>query len=73
MTEVFVDRLHTTGPAMTLNVAPVMAWLTEQGLEFNHDYNIGWDWDNDANLLPIINFEDRVDPQLITAFALRWG
>ena len=52
----------------------VNKWLLDYGLEFNHDYGVGWDWTTDeVNLTPVITFSAHVDPRIITAFALRWS
>ena len=81
MTEIVVNPRHNhnsniiSTSGYNVKFGPVNKWLTEHGLEFNHDYGVGWEWlnDDDLNFTPVITFSDHVDPRIITAFALRWS
>jgi hypothetical protein len=71
MTEVVISSRFGKGTHLT--VSEPIAWLLANGVEFNIGYGIGWDWDNDANLLPVFEFDSLVDPRVVTAFALRYS
>ena len=76
MRQITVNPRHnsnTSTSGYNVRFDAVNKWLINQGLEFNRDYGVGWDWDDDVNLMPIINFNESVDPRIITAFALKWS
>ena len=72
MTEIVVNPRHNNG-INHINIDTIIEWLSDEGLKFNRDYGVGWDWTDDVNLLPVIAFDVLVDPRIITAFALKWS